>query len=66
MANQLDHAPPRQCRLGYFCGRVDRPYGKGEIAREISEHGNVLGDSPWIVTRGFAPTQADWKPGLAK
>ena len=28
MANQLDHAPRWQCRLGYFPGGVDRPYGQ--------------------------------------
>ena len=28
MSNRVDHAPGWQRRLGYFSGRVDRPYGK--------------------------------------
>ena len=28
MANQLDNAPRRYCRLGYLSGGVDRPYGE--------------------------------------
>ena len=28
MVNQVDHAPRRQRRLGYFSSRVDRSYGQ--------------------------------------
>ena len=28
MANQMDHAPRWHCRLGYFPGGADLPYGE--------------------------------------
>ena len=49
MANQVDRAPRRQCRLGYFSGGVDRPYGKKTNMRETSERSAVLRESLRVI-----------------
>ena len=55
MANQSDRAPRWQCRLGYFSGGVDRPYGKKTNLRETSERSAALGDSPRIIYAAVFP-----------
>ena len=58
MANQSDHASRRQCRLGYFPGGVDQPYGETTDGLETSEGGAVVGESSREFTRRHSSTQA--------
>ena len=63
MANQVDHAPRRQCRLGYFPGRVDRPLdGKKINVRETRARSAVLCASPRILSWRLFPTLAGRRP----
>ena len=63
MANQVDHAPRRQCRLGYFPGRVDRPLdGKKINVRETPARSAALCESPRILSRRYFPTLAGRRP----
>ena len=66
MASQLDHTPRRQCRLGHFCGGVDRAYGATTDGLETFEGGAVLGESSRELTRRYSSTQANRKPRGAK
>ena len=61
MANQMDHAPRRHCRLGYFPGGADLPYGEKTNYREASERSAALRDSPRIFKR-YLPSQAERRP----
>ena len=62
MANQVDHAPRRQCRLGYFPGRVDRPYGNKTNVRVTPALSAVSRDSPRILSRRHFPALAVRRP----
>ena len=66
MASQLDHAPRRQCRLGYFSGGVDQPYGGTTDRLETSEGGAVVGESSRKFPWWNSSTQADRKQSEAK
>ena len=72
MANQLDHPPRWRCRLGYFSGGVDRPYGKKTNERETSKRGAGLGGSSISAHRSayICPVsffiQTERRPGAAK
>ena len=65
MANQSDHASRRQCRLGYFSGGVDRPYGKKTSVRETSERSAVLRAnlSPGNLRGGIFPLRRNGGQG---
>ena len=63
MANQLGRAPRRQCRLGYFPGRVDRPLdGKKINVRETPARSAALCESPRILSRRYFATLAGRRP----
>ena len=63
MATQLEHAPRRQCRLGYFPGRVGRPLdGKKINVRETPARSAALCESPRILSRRYFPTLAGRRP----
>ena len=62
MANQVGRAPRQQCRLGYFPGGVDRPYGNKANVREIPTRRAALRDSPRMLSRRYFPSLAKRRP----
>ena len=58
MANQVDRAPRRQCRLAHFPGGVDRPHGNKANVRETPARRAALCDFTRISSRRYFPTLA--------
>ena len=62
MATQVDCAPRRQCRLGYFSGGVGRPYRKKLTSAKIRNVAPIRRSCPCHLAGGLSPTQSERNP----